>query len=496
MTSHLHVDPYLLGGAVLLGIGVVLGGLARRLRVPGLLLFLGLGMLVGDDGLALVRFDDAQLAQTVAVIALVIILFEGGLAAPRRDLRRVLAPSALLATVGVVVTASVVALSAAWLFDLPGTTVWLMGAVVASTDAAATFSVLRGLPLPRRLAALLEVESGANDPMAALLTVGILQAWQGNSGVPNVVVFGVRQIAGGLAAGLVVGLVGVALLRAIPLPSASGVAVLATAFAGMAYGTAAVLGASGFLAVYVAGVVIGGRVPRHQVTIRSFDEGLANIAQIVLFFLLGLLVFPSDLPDVAGRALLVAVVLVLVARPLAVALCLPWFGFRRRELVLASWAGLRGAVPIVLATFPLTAGYPDGSLIFDVVFFVVLVSTAVQGVTVAPLAERLHLGSEPEAVGALAEIVPLETLAADVVQLELTPRSGLVGHTLAEAPPPDGARAAVLVRGAVSLVPDGQTQLEAGDVLVVAVPPGGSIDALVAWASASGASSCAVAEDG
>ena len=484
MTSHLHVDPYLLGGAVLLAIGIVLGGLARRLRVPGLLLFLGLGMLVGDDGLALVRFDDAQLAQTVAVIALVVILFEGGLAAPRSDLRRVLAPAALLATVGVVVTASVVALSAAWLFHLPGTTVWLMGAVVASTDAAATFSVLRGLPLPRRLGALLEVESGANDPMAALLTVGILEAWQGNASVANVVVFGVRQVGGGLLAGVVVGVLGVRLLRAIRLPSASAVAVLATALAGVAYGLAAVVGASGFLAVYVAGVIVGGRLPRHQVTIRSFDEGLAHIAQIVLFFLLGLLVFPSDLPGVAGRGLLVAAVLVFVARPLAVAVCLPWFGFRRRELVLAAWAGLRGAVPIVLATFPLTEGYPQGDQIFDVVFFVVLVSTALQGITVAPLAQRLHLSSEPEATGALAEIVPVETLAADVVQLELTSCSGLIGHTLAERPPPEGARVAVLVRGKESLVPDGETPLHVGDVLVLAVPPGGSTEDLVTWASA------------
>jgi potassium/hydrogen antiporter len=484
MTSHLHVDPYLLGGAVLLAIGVMLGGLARRLRVPGLLLFLGLGMLVGDDGLALVRFDDAELAQTIAVIALVVILFEGGLAAPRRDLRRILAPAALLATVGVVVTASVVALGAAWVFDLSGTTVWLMGAVVASTDAAATFSVLRGVPLPRRLGALLEVESGANDPMAALLTVGILESWRGDVSAADIVVFGLRQIGGGLAVGIVVGALGVWLLRAIRLPSASAVAVLATTFAGIAYGAAAVLGASGFLAVYIAGVAVGGRMPRHQVTIRSFDEGLANIAQIVLFFLLGLLVFPSDLRGVAGSSLLVAAVLVLVARPLAVAVCLPWFGFRRRELVLASWAGLRGAVPIVLATFPLTAGYPDGSQIFDVVFFVVLVSTAVQGITVAPLAHRLGLASDPEASGALAEIVPVETLAADVVQLELTTVSSLVGHTLAERPPPSGARVAVLVRAATSLVPDGDTRLEPGDVLVLAVPPGGSTDDLLGWASA------------
>jgi cell volume regulation protein A len=394
MASHLTVDPFLLGGAIILAVGVVLGGLARRVRVPSLLLFLGLGMLVGDDGLALVRFDDAELAQTVAVIALVVILFEGGLAAPRRDLRRVLAPSALLATVGVVVTASVVALSAAWVFDLPATTLWLMGAVVASTDAAATFSVLRGLPLPRRLGALLEVESGVNDPMAALLTIGLLDTWRGSPGVADIVLFGVRQIAGGLAAGLVVAMLGVWLLGRARLPSASAAAVLATAFAGMAYGAAAGLGASGFLAVYVAGVVMGGRLPRDQEMIRSFDESLAHIAEIVLFFLLGLLVFPSDLADVAGRGLLVAAVLVLVARPLAVALCLPWFGYRRRELVLASWAGLRGAVPIVLATFPLTESYPDGSLIFDVVFFVVLVSTAVQGITIAPLAARLNLARD------------------------------------------------------------------------------------------------------
>lgn len=467
MDAGLAADPLLLSGAALLVAGVFCAGFAERLRAPGLLLFLVLGMIIGDDGLNLISLSDPGLAQTIGVIALVVILYEGGLVGSPTALRPVAARVLLLATVGVGVTAAVVAAAAQVVLDTSWTTSLLIGAVVASTDAAAVFAVLRRAPLPRRLSVLLEAESGSNDPMAILLTVGLLATAERDVAAGEWVAFGLRQLVGGALVGVVIGWLGAAALERAHLGSAGLYPVLGLGVAGLAYGASAAIGTSGFLAVYVAGVVVAAHGPRQRRALRTFHEGLAATAQIALFLLLGLLVFPSQLPAVAPEATVITVALVLLARPLAVALCLAPFRTPAREVAFAGWAGLRGAVPIVLATFPLTAGYADGAVIFDIVFFVVLVSAVVQGLTIAPVAARLGLRADASRWAGVAEVIPLDAAGIDVLEIEVPPDSPVAGRPLAAAPLPGEARIAGIVRGDHVLVPTGATVLEAGDVLAV-----------------------------
>ncbi len=482
MQLSLPTDQLLFAGALLLLAGVVGAGLAERLRVPGLLLFLGAGMAIGDDGLNLISLDDAELAQEIAVVALVVILYEGGLSTTIRQLRPIAGPALALATVGVLVTAGVTSVAASALLGVERDTALLIGAVVASTDAAAVFSVLRGVGLPRRLRHLLEAESGANDPMAVLLTVGLLAAWEGPVSADDWIVFGLRQLVGGVAIGLVVGWLGAALLRSAHLTSASLIPVLGLAIGGFAYGAAASLGTSGFLAAYVTGVLVAARTPSRRRAVRTFHEGLASTAQIGLFLLLGLLVFPSRLDAEALGALGVAAVLVFVARPLAVVLSVTWWTRRPADLVLLSWAGLRGAVPIVLATFPLTAGYPEGQLIFDVVFFVVLVSVLLQGLSMAKVARWLGMAEEADPLASVAEALPLDAPGVEVLEIEVGATSGVVGRPLAEVPPPLGARVAVVLRGEAVIVPVGSTRLAPGDrVVVFGASQGELAEAVQAW---------------
>jgi cell volume regulation protein A len=482
VSLQLAVDQVILVGASLLLVGVVASASAERLRVPGLLASLVVGMVLGDDGLDLISFSDAELAQSIAVVALVAILFDGGLSTTAEQLRRVAVPAGLLGTLGVVITAGVVALAAAVLLDVPAETALLAGALVSSTDAAAVFSVLRSAPVASRLRLVLEVESGGNDPIAVLLTAGLLAVAVGDVGAGDWLGFGTRQLAGGLAVGVAVGWAGAALLRRAPLPATSLVPVVGLAVAGLAYGIGAAAGASGFLATYVAGVVVASRAPRWRRPLRRFHEASATTAEIVLFLLLGLLVFPSRLDEVVLPAIGITAVLVLVARPVAVVALLAPLGYGRRELALVSWAGLRGAVPIVLATFPLTDGHPEGELLFDVVFVVVLLASAVQGTTVAAAARRL--GVDDVAGGpALTEVVPVDIAGVDVVELVLAAGSAVLDRPLAEVPLPTGARIGVVQRGDDVLVPTGTTRLQAGDRVVVMAVASPDLDAVVAgWA--------------
>ncbi len=467
----LAVDPLVLGAGLLVVLGVLTAAFAERIRMPALLLFLGLGMLVGDDGLGLISLDDPEVAQTAGVLALLVILFEGGLTTRASDLRRAAGPGFVMATIGVVLTAGVVAGGVLLITDLPLTTALLLGAVVSSTDAAAVFTVVRRSPLPRRITSLLEVESGANDPMAILLTVSVLEAWRADLNVDQLAVFGLVQLGGGALAGLVVGAIAVQLLRRAPLGPATLYAVFALGAAGAAYGLAASAGASGFLAVYVCGLLVGLFVPRHRRTIRSFHQALSGLAEIGLFLLLGLLVFPSELPGVAFPAIAITAVLVAVARPLAVHLCMAWHLLTRRwslpELTLVSWAGLRGAVPIVLATFPLTAAYPRGSFIFNTIFFVVLVSTAIQGSTIGLVARLLGLRREAAVWAPLVECLPADDPDVDVIEVEVGDDMHITDATLREAPPPDGLRVAAIIRGRRTIVPRGDTAMQAGDRVVI-----------------------------
>ncbi len=484
MDAGLAVDVVLLAAGALLVAGLAASGLAGRLQVPGGLLLLGIGMLVGDDGLAWIRFDDTQLAQSVAVAALALILFEGGLSTRREELRAALGPALVLATVGVVVTAGVVAAVVHLAFGVETRTSLLVGSVVASTDAAAVFASLRGAPVPARPARILRAESGLNDPVAALLTVGVLEAWRQDPSTLDWISFGVVQLVGGAVIGVCIGGIAAAVIRHQHGRRSISPEVLSLAVAGLAYGGAAGLGASGLLAAYLAGVVLGDRTRRQRLSLIAFHRSLATVAEVGLFLILGLLIFPSELGPVAGRGLIVAAALVLVARPLAVALCLLPFRTPREELAVVSWAGLRGAVPIVLATYPITEGVPGGRFVLNVVFFVVLVSVALQGTTVGVLARRLGLVGAPRGATVL-DSVPIETAAGDVVELRLSEESRLCGQRLRDVPPPSPMRIVSLVRGAAVAVPDGDSRLRADDLVLVVVPPSvGDPEAdLEAWAA-------------
>ena len=480
MNAGFGVDLAVLFAGVLLAVGVVASGVAARYRVPSLLLFVALGMVVADDGLALVRFDDAALAQNIAAIALLVILFEGGLTTDPRAFRRVGPPAVALATVGVVMTAGLVAVPAALVLDLPWSTALLLGSVVASTDAAAVFSALRSESLPRRVRELLQLESGLNDPIAVMLTVGMVEVWRADPAVIDWVWFAVVQLGGGALVGLGLGVLARWSILRFDAPARTSFGVLTVGVAGVSYGVAAAVGASGFLAVYLTGVVIAGcRRPIRGLF--DFHGGLAATAQAVLLLLLGLLVFPSALVDDFGRAVLLTGALILVARPLAVHALLVWFRVPLRHTMLIAWSGLRGAVPVVLATIPLTAGHPDGSLVFDVAFAVAVASVIVQAPLVAPIARRLGVRDD-ERPSVIANLIPASTLDADVVELDLPEGVQVAGRPLAEVPLPARARVMTLVRDHVTIVPHGDTVLAAGDRLVIVFPDGLDLDDLERWA--------------
>jgi len=485
---EIGVDSLVLVGSILLLAAVLTAALAAkpgsRFRVPGALFFLGIGMLVGDDGLGLISLASATLVRDLGVVALLLILFEGGLTTKPTDLRLAAVPGLLLATVGVVATAAVTGLGVWLLLDVDTLTAGLMGAVVASTDAAAVFSMMRTTPLPRRVSALVRLESGANDPIAVMLTVGLLTTIdRGGVGPGEWVSFAVVQLVGGGLAGVLAGGVGVWMLRRIELGVEGLYPVLAMAFAGVAYGIAAAVGASGFVAVYVAGLLIGGLVPRHRRSVRGFHEAMANAAEVGLFLMLGLLVFPSRLPGVAIPALGVAAILVLVARPAAVALCTIGARLGWREQAVVSWAGLRGAVPIVLATFPFTAGLQDGALIFDIVFFVVLVSVLVQGTTLLPLVTRLGLHDARPGWAPVAEALPLDGIDVDLVELSVTAGLALANRRLRDMPDLAATLVAAVVRADRVVIPTGNTRILPGDVLLlVANREGDAVARLTAWA--------------
>jgi len=461
-------DRLLLGGSVLL-LGVVAAIVSRRLSVPILIGFLVLGMLLGSDGIGGIAFDDAEVARAIGVLGLIAILFEGGLTTEWRDLRRVLVPSSLLATVGVAITAAVVAAVAYAVFALSPAESLLMGAVVGSTDAAAVFATLRFTPLRRRLASILGAESGLNDPMAVALTLGLI-AWitEPHETVADVLLLLVRQLGVGLVIGLGIGSLAVRLLPRFPLDLGPMAPVATLSLAAVTYGIADTAGASGFMAVYVLAVAIGSSRSPLKRSIVGFHEGLAFLAQVVLFVVLGLLVFPHELPSVALPALAVAAVLLFVARPLAVAVCTLFQGFDLRERVFLGWAGLRGAVPIVLATFAMSEGIRSSTTIFNAVFFVVIVSTLAQGLTLGPLARRLRLATEPRPYYELPiEVGAVQALGADILEHVVEPGDAAVGALVRDAGLPRSALLVLLVRGTDAVPPRGSTRIEAGDRLYV-----------------------------
>lgn len=469
MTLGLPVDSVVFFAAALLVLGVLVVGLSDKLRLPAALFSLAIGMLFGSDGLGWVDLASYELVRNLSIVALIVILFEGGLTTKPTALREAGPPGFTLSTLGVVITGAVTAVGAELVFGLGWETSLLIGAVVASTDAAVVFDLVRRAPLPRRVAGILEVESGANDPVAIVLTIGLLSGLTGvESGVTDWLWFGFWQLVGGILVGLGVGVLARWLLN-LRLRSEGLYPIVAAGMAGLAYGTAALLSASGFLAVYVIGLVIGATVPRRRRVIRSFHASLANGADIGLFLLLGLLVSPSQLPGVAWPSLAVAAVLILAARPIAVVLSMLPFRTSWRENVILSWTGLRGAVPIVLATFPATAGIPEGQTIFNVVFFVVLTSTLIQGTTTVPLVRRLGMEAEAPAWQSIAEALPIDDSDIDLVEIKVTPDLGIAGRTLAQSPLRPGMLVIAVLRENDTVIPTGETAILPDDILVLSI---------------------------
>ncbi|MCL4721570.1 MAG: potassium/proton antiporter [Gammaproteobacteria bacterium] len=377
---------------------VLAGSLSSRFGLPALIGFLALGMFAGSDGPVGIRFDNYPLAQTIGVVCLIFILFSGGLDTKWQAVKGVVAPALVLATAGVVMSAAILSVAAVLLLDFTPLQGFLLGSVVASTDAAAVFAIIRSqsTPLDAEIAGLIELESGSNDPMAIFL-VGAAVIAMSQSGSPPWMLaplFAADMLIGG-AVGVAVGLGLPAVLRRARLRVGGLALVISVAAALLAYGVAGVAGGNGFLGAYIAGIVAGSREFVAKRDVLMFQDGVAWLAQVVMFVALGLLVFPSELPAIAIPGLAVTAILMFVARPVSVVLCLlPFRRFDWRVLVLVSWAGLRGAVPIVLATFPIVAGIPGAQTIFNIVFFVVVVSNVVQGTTLGPLARRLGL-TEP-----------------------------------------------------------------------------------------------------
>jgi potassium/hydrogen antiporter len=466
-----HDAELILIGGALLAAGIAGALLADRIRIPGLLLFLGLGMLAGSEGIGGIEFSNVELTRTLGTVALVLILFEGGLTSGWREIRPVLGTAASLATVGTALTALIAGLAAKLIFGLSLLEGMLVGAAIAATDSAAIFAVLRRSTLRKRLARSLEGESGMNDPVALLLVIGFVE-WIQQPG------YGAADMAGllalklglGVAIGLACGWLAVRALALVRLPTDGLYPVATVAVAGLAYGLSEVAHGSGLLAVYLTALALGAAPIPAKRTLVAFHEGLGWVSQIALFILLGLLVFPSELGDVAAKAIALSAVLIFVARPVAAFLATALAPLEVRERLMLGWAGLRGATPIWLATFPVIAGIRSGDEEFAIVFFVVVSSTLVQGASFEPLAKRLGLTTdEPALPRRLLESGRIREMGGDVIRFRLPEGAAAAGHPVRELGLPREALVNVIVRDGHAIPPRGSTELRGGDELHILV---------------------------
>jgi cell volume regulation protein A len=468
-------------GEATLIVGVLLAGallasfVAGRLRVPGLVLFLAVGMLAGSDATGLLAFgesdEDYELARSVGIIALALILFEGGLTAGFGEIRPVLVPAVGLAIVGTIGTALLTGVAAHMLFDFTLLEGMLMGAIVSAPDGAAIFAVLRGSTLRRKLARTLEGEAGFNDPVAVLLVVGLLEWMQRDDyGLPEMAALFAQELAIGAVVGIGVGWLAVKGFMQARLSSQGLYPVASLATVALAFGAADFSHGSGFLAAYVAGLVLGSAAIPAKTTITTFHQGLAWVAQLTMFLTLGLLVFPSQLGDVWLEGTILALVTAALARPIAVAVALGTARYSLAERGLLGWAGLRGAVPVVLATFPIIEDVPNDLEYFNIAFFAVLLSTVLQGSTFEPLAARLRLTTdEPAMPPPMFEVGAVRQLGGDVVEHVIRPGDAAAGARLRDLGLPRDALVSLVVRGDEALLPRGSTRLEEGDRLLVLV---------------------------
>lgn len=469
------VEMLLFGISVLLLLSVVASKVSSRLGVPVLLIFLVIGMLAGSEGPGGIHFDDPRLVQSIGVIALAFILFAGGMDTNWESIRPVLFQGLSLSTLGVLITALLVGLFTHVITGLPWMTGLLLGAIVSSTDAAAVFSVLRSrrVSLKGTLKPLLEMESGSNDPMAVFLTAGFtLLAIDGNARVADLVPLLVWQMAIGAAVGYGMGKASVALSNRLRLEYDGLYAVLTLTFVLFNYGLTALLGGNGFLAVYVAGLIMGNSAFIRKRSLVHFHDGLAWLMQIVMFLILGLQVFPSKLIPIVPVGLLTSVFLMLVARPAAVFIALSVARLSVRRKAMISWIGLRGAVPIVLATFPLLAGVPESDAIFNIVFFIVITSSLLQGTTIPAVSHWLRLDAPlPARLRRPFEYEPGEAIKGELVEWKITPDSPAVGKRIVQLGLPVSVLVIFIERNREYIIPGGNTMLNEGDTLHLIADP-------------------------
>ena len=469
------VDTLMLLTGLLLLIGIASSKFSARFGVPVLVLFLLVGMLAGSDGIGKIHFEDYQLTHAVGTVALAIILFDGGLRTTISSVKLVWKHASVMATLGVFITSGITGIAASWVLGISWIEGLLLGSIVGSTDASAVFSVLRsgGVSLSDRMTSTLEFESGSNDPMAIFLTVGLIEVITGQMNFgPALFGLFLMQMGVGAAVGLLFGVAAKWLVNHINLDSPGMYPILVTACGILSFGLAAALDGSGFLAIYMTGIMLGNSRMVFKRGIFLFHDAAAWLAQIIMFVVLGLLSYPSELIKVSGQGLLIAVVLIFLARPIAVWLSVWPFQFNWREKVFLSWVGLKGAVPITLAIYPLLFGVDNAMLLFNVVFFVVVLSALVQGWTLPQVAKALKLEVPSKPVPPLTlEISSLKQVDSDVIDFTVNEHSRAAGCLVRDLALPDGVVIALIAREQQVIPPQGNTRIEAGDHAILVVRP-------------------------
>ncbi|MEX0663026.1 MAG: potassium/proton antiporter [Balneolaceae bacterium] len=465
------ISIYLLIAALLLLISIFSSKLSLKYGIPALLIFLGIGMIFGSDGLSVIDFADYQLAQSLGIVALIYILFSGGLDTKWTKVRPIVLPGILLSTVGVLISALIVGYFASLILQVSLIEGILLGAIISSTDAAAVFSVLRSraIGFKYRLRELIEFESGTNDPMAIFLTIGLIQfmTTPEMSWLSFIVLF-LKQMSIGLVAGILFGKIITWLINHVNLGYDGLYPVLALSFVPLIYSITDLLEGSGFLAVYLSGLVMGNSIFVHQRSLMNFFDGISWLMQICMFLVLGLLVFPSEIPAIALQGLSIALVLILIGRPVSVFLGTLFMGMKTRSKLMVSWVGLRGAVPIIMATFPLVHGLEQAELFFSVVFFIVVTSVLIQGTTIPIISKWLHVDTPvKEKTRYPIELEPSIDTKAALKEVEIEEGDHSVGKQILELGLPNSVLITLINREGKFLVPRGSTQVQINDKLLI-----------------------------
>lgn len=467
----------LLIGSILLFVSIVAGKTGYRFGVPALLLFLIVGMLFGSDGLG-IQFHNAKEAQFIGMVALSVILFSGGMDTKFTEIRPILSPGIVISTIGVLLTALFTGLFIWWISGmswtniyLPITTSLLLAATMSSTDSASVFAILRSqkMNLKHNLRPMLELESGSNDPMAYMLTIVLIQFIQSDSmGTGAIIGSFVIQFLVGAVAGYLLGKLAILILNKINIDNQSLYPILLLAFVFFTFSITDLMRGNGYLAVYIAGIMIGNHRIIYRKEIATFMDGLSWLFQIIMFLMLGLLVNPHEMLEVAVVALLVGIFMILVGRPLSVFLCLlPFRKINMKSRLFVSWVGLRGAVPIIFATYPVVANVEGSNQIFNIVFFITIVSLVVQGTTVSFVARLLHLSTPLEKTGNDFGVELPEEIDTDLSDMTITKMMLNETKTLKDMNLPQGTLVMIVKRGEKFLIPNGTLKLRAGDKLLL-----------------------------